>query len=318
MFHSFRAHFSGCCEGLAVRKWIASGPFRKGAIAAGVMIAAILGGHPTSAVAQERGSVDVVEYRGVVEPVEEAEIAPLFDGWLTDIHFMPGEYVEEGDLLFEFSKGERELLMEMDRAALKRARAELSRAEQALARSERLSERAVISDAELANDRLDREVAAANVQQAEIKVEMSELIMNFLNLRAPISGIISRPYVMENAYLTKDAREETRMATIAQLDPIWVVAEVPYEVYARRRGELETDRAAMNAVDLSLVLPDGSVYPHKGRYRSGGYAFDEEAQTASVWAEFPNPDHLLRPGLSVTVRSTLEPGASQGASTGAQ
>jgi RND family efflux transporter MFP subunit len=268
--------------------------------------------HGLGARADAGEAVDVAEYRGIVEAAREAEISPLFDGWLTGIRFVPGEYVREGDVLFEFSTGERALLLEMDRARLDRARAELARAEAALGRAERLSAREVIAEAERLEAAIGRDIAAANVREAELRVEMSELVMEFLTLRAPISGIISRPAVLENTYLTKDARQESGLATIAQLDPIWVVAEVPYEVYARRREELETDSEAMAALDLSLVLPDGSVYDHTGRYFSGGYRFDPETGTASVWAEFPNPDHLLRPGLRVTVRSTMAPDEAAG------
>ncbi|WP_420391745.1 efflux RND transporter periplasmic adaptor subunit [Acuticoccus sp.] len=271
--------------------------------AALLALAALPAGTP--AAAQSGVAANIAEYEGVVRAAREAEISPLFDGWLTDIHFVPGQYVEEGDLLFEFSTGERTLLLQMDQARLSRARAELARAENALERSQTLSGREVIPAVRLLEDKLNRDIAAANVREAELKVEMSQLVMRYLNLRAPISGIVSRPYVMENTYLTKEAREDTRMATIAQLDPIWLVAEVPYEVYARRRQQLMSDREAMNALDLSLVLPDGSTYAHRGRYISGGYEFDEETQTAAVWAQFPNPDHLLRPGLRVTIRSTV-------------
>ena len=68
-------------------------------------------------------------------------------------------------------------------------------------------------------------------------------------------------------------------------------------------GLFKRDEALIEGLVLSLVLPDGAVYPHAGKLVSGGYTFDEDTQKITVWGEFPNPERLLRPGLRVTVRS---------------
>jgi hypothetical protein len=57
--------------------------------------------------------------------------------------------------------------------------------------------------------------------------------------------------------------------------------------------------------EFGLVLPTGDVYPHKGRLVAASYEFNPETQTAEVTVEFPNPDYLLRPGLAVTLQSSV-------------
>jgi membrane fusion protein (multidrug efflux system) len=57
--------------------------------------------------------------------------------------------------------------------------------------------------------------------------------------------------------------------------------------------------------EFGIVLPNGDKYPHKGRLVGGSYAFNTETQTTEVTAEFPNPDYLLRPGLAVTLQSSI-------------
>jgi multidrug efflux pump subunit AcrA (membrane-fusion protein) len=96
------------------------------------------------------------------------------------------------------------------------------------------------------------------------------------------------------------------MATIKQIDPIRVRAFVPYEDYAAARAAVGLDKRVIDHVDLTLILPDGSEWQHKGRLISSGYEFEEETQRLVVWGEFPNPDLFLRPGLEVTVRSALK------------
>jgi hypothetical protein len=68
------------------------------------------------------------------------------------------------------------------------------------------------------------------------------------------------------------------MATIKQIDPIRVRAFVPYEDYAAARAAVGLDKRVIDQVDLTLILPDGSEWQHKGRLISSGYEFEEETQ----------------------------------------
>jgi multidrug efflux pump subunit AcrA (membrane-fusion protein) len=136
---------------------------------------------------------------------------------------------------------------------------------------------------------------------------MREIIIKEFSLYAPFDGIISEPFVNEGTYITKVAREASRLATVTQLDPIHVVTEVPYDIYARRHERLGSEQAMKERLVAFLVLPDGTKYPYEGKIISGAFAFDENTQKISSLAEFPNPDRLLRPGLRVTIRSMIRP-----------
>jgi len=243
------------------------------------------------------------EYEGKVEAVREAELSALFDGWLQKIHFQPGTYVEEGDLLFEFSPVEREILLPVDYARLKRAKTNLELKTIELERVEGLTGKEVYSKVKLLEAQAAKVTAEADVEEAQAKVNFTKTLIKFTKLRAPISGIISRPFVREGTYLTKAAREDAALAIIQQLDPIRVVGRIPYDVFLERRGARSSDDEALGAVSARLILPNGEVYPLEGTFVSGGFEFDEESQTIDVYAEFPNPDYLLRPGLKVKLRT---------------
>ena len=94
---------------------------------------------------------------------------------------------------------------------------------------------------------------------------------------------------------------------ITQLDPIRVVGRVPYDSHFRRAAILTTPELVMERVEVTLILPTGEKYPHVGRIVGGGHEFDSETQTIATWAEFPNPENLLRPGLNVTLHSRIKP-----------
>lgn len=264
-------------------------------------------GANTIVLAAPTDSPEVAEFEGTVVPAREAEITPLVSGWLNKINFAPGQYVREGDVLFEFNQTAQRLKTKLAEAQLAGARASLRNAEAKVARATILNSRNVVSQAELDQAEAARDLAGANVEQAEITVELQNIALKHLIQKAPFSGIMSEPLVRENGWqdVGGSGQNSLAMAIISQLDPIWIASEVPYSVYAARRKILKTDEATVNGIVLQIILPEGEIYPHEGKLVSGGYKFDEDTQMVRVWAEFANPDLLLRPGLKVTLRSRL-------------
>lgn len=253
----------------------------------------------------EQRLLDVREFKGLVRAARAADISPRFDGLIQSINFTAGDLVRKGDLLVQLLTLEQEYGLKLDKAAMAQAAAELELAEAELRRARELRDRDVNSPAALEVAVAQRDVAAARLDGARTKVEMTEIIISEFSLYAPFDGIISEPAVNVGAYITKDAREESRLATVTQLDPIHVVTEVPYDVFVSRMSELGTEEEIAKRVVLTLILPDGTEYPHKGKLISGGFAFNETTQEIASLGEFPNPDRLLRPGLLVRIRSGL-------------
>jgi RND family efflux transporter MFP subunit len=249
----------------------------------------------------QSGATISTEFAGVLVPAREAEITPLVSGWLKKIRFEPNQYVQQGDLLFEFDQENAKLLIRQDEARLKAARADLALADAELERAKQLRAQNVNSEVELLRAEARNDIAAAAVQELEASIDRQNIDLERLLQKAPFAGIMSAPMVLENGWQEKVGREDIRMATITQIDPIRVSGEIPFDNYSelhRIFGNTEDE----DAIEFSLVLPDGSDYEHKGRYVSDGHAFDADSQKINIWAEFPNPDLLLRPGLAVTVR----------------
>lgn len=250
------------------------------------------------AAAQQQPAPGVLEYKGTVAAAREVEVAPRLDGLLSKIHFTASQFVREGDLLFEFRSKDRELALALAQASLKQAEAQLRLAEVNLKNAQTLRTRNVTSEVQLLEAEAQRDIAAARTEEARTNVQLAELALSDMSLHAPISGLISRPSVKEGVYITQEARDESRLATIVQLDPIRVISQAPAALYFQRGGIVKNPEQ----FEFSLVLPTGETYPHKGRPVAASYEFNPDTQTTQLTVEFPNPDHLLRPGLAVTLR----------------
>jgi membrane fusion protein (multidrug efflux system) len=255
--------------------------------------------------AQQPPAPEVLEYKGTVAAALEGEVAPRLDGLLSKIHFTAGQFVKKGDLLFEFAARNSELALVLAQADQQQAEAQLRLAEVGLQNAQTLRSRDVASEKQLLEAEAQRDIAAAKAKQAGVNVQMAEIALAQMKLYAPISGVISRPFIREGAYITKEARDQTRLAIVVQLDPIHVVGQAPVDKYFQRGEKLTSLELAADRREFGLVLPTGDKYPHKGRLVAASYEFNPATQTVDVIAEFPNPDYLLRPGLNVTLQSLV-------------
>jgi RND family efflux transporter MFP subunit len=258
-----------------------------------------------SAPAQQQAAPEVLEYKGTLGAARQAEVAPRLDGLLLKINFTAGQLVKQGDLLFEFGSSDKELSVALAQAHLKQAEAQLRLAAVKLQNAQTLRARNVASQMQLLEAEAQRDLAAAKADEARANVGLAELALQQMKLFAPMTGIISRSLVTEGTYITKEAREQSRLATIVQLDPIRAIGQAPAAMYFQRSELHKSLAQGAEQVEFALVLPTGDKYPHKGRIVAGDYQFNPATQTVEVTVEFPNPDLLLRPGLNVTLQSSI-------------
>jgi RND family efflux transporter MFP subunit len=273
----------------------------------GAVVAVVFGFAASVSLADDKAPGSAGAFEGVVRAARVADITPRYDGLLLSLNFKAGDIVDQGQLLVQFQTDQQDYQLEIDKADVAQAASELQLAEADLDRNQKLSSRDVVSEARLQEFTSKRDVAAAKLKAATARVGMMEFIIGQFSLRAPFDGIISAPLVNEGAYVTIEASVVSPIATVTQLDPINVVIEVPYDVYVRQLAALGSQDPVGDRLEVSLVLPDGAEYAHTGKIVSDAFAFDETSQKIQSIAEFPNPDHLLRPGLHVSVRTGAQP-----------
>jgi hypothetical protein len=93
----------------------------------------------------------------------------------------------------------------------------------------------------------DRSFSVCLAWFARANTAMAEIALQPMKLYAPLSGIVSRPFIKEGAYITKEARDQSRPATVVQLDPIHVIGQAPVAMYFQRGGGAQDTRAGKRA-----------------------------------------------------------------------
>src|SRR5262245_33451914 len=129
-----------------------------------VLVSAFISPSMFTALAQtstESGK-EVREFHGIIVPARTAEVSPRYNGLLSKIYFLPGQFVEEGNLLFEFLTNDQEFAVEIDQSKLQRAEADLSTAELTLKNKQGLHAKKIISETETLQAEASRDIHQAH------------------------------------------------------------------------------------------------------------------------------------------------------------
>ena len=247
-----------------------------------------------------------MRFSGRVEPSRTVVIANHLNGVVEDLHFTGGEEVAAGDLVAVIDPREYKIALRIAQAALAEADAALRFAEDDASRQSELLARGTGSRVAALRADIARDTAAAQRDRRWAEVDAARLALDRTGVKAPIGGTISPPFVIEGSYV--EAKAGTKLAVIATLDPVRVAYHVSY---AEREQALATSGAATPAdmfanIDLTLTLPSGDTYAHKGRPLFESAAIDPETDRIVVWGVFPNPDRTLVPNLPVSVTAVFK------------
>jgi len=240
------------------------------------------------------------ELPGRTSPYLVAEIRPQVNGIIQKRLFKEGSDVKAGDLLYQIDSAPFEVAYDAAKASLGKAQANLPSIR---SRAERHKE--LLVDRAVSRQDYDDATAAVEQSKAEIEyrkteVEAARINLGYTRVTAPISGRIGRSSVTDGALVT--AYQPTSLATIQQLDPIYVdVSQSSAELLRLRRsletGQLTTD--GESGTKVRILLEDGTLYPLEGMLQFRDVTVDPATGSFTLRIVVPNPQHLLLPGMFV-------------------
>jgi membrane fusion protein, multidrug efflux system len=215
-----------------------------------------------------------------------ADIRPQVSGVIQRRMFIEGSDVKAGQQLYQIDPAPYQ-------AAYESAVATAASAKSQVERFKPLAEVNAVSKQDF-----DNAVAAA--AQNKAAADTAHINLVYTKLLSPITGRIGRSAVTEGALVT--ANQTTTLATVQQLDPIYVDVTQPSAVLLRLKRELAAGQlvaASSNEAEVQLTLEDGSNYGPRGKLQFTEVSVDETTGSVTLRALFPNPDKLLLPGMFV-------------------
>jgi RND family efflux transporter MFP subunit len=248
-----------------------------------------------------------LEATGNTAPIKSVDLVARVQGVLQSIDYKDGTLVKEGVSLFTIEPETYKLKLEQAQAAEAGAQASVKQAEADLKRQSDLVSRQAVSQATLDQSTSSRDNAQANLQQAQANTKIAAVNFGYTNVVAPFDGIVSAHLVSVGELV--GAASPTQLATIVQLDPIYVNFNVNEQDVLRVRAEAK--RRGLTASDLTQLpievgLQTEAGYPHKGKLDYAAPTINQSTGTLAVRGVLPNAERVLLPGYYVRVRVPID------------
>ncbi len=280
------------------------------------------------------------EWIGTLDGMVNAAIRAQVTGYLLTQKYSEGSFVRKGQLLFEIDPRPFQAAVDQARGQLAQANGQLAQAKAGLlqaraqlvgaeanqrrtqldedryiplakqqaitqqdldnATQNNLSSKAQVeaAKAQVETAKAQIQASTAAVQAAKAGLETAQVNLGFTRLTSPIDGIAGVAQTQVGNLVSPAGNPVT---TVSTLDPIKVnftVSEQEYLRFTRRDTPLKQ-------LDLELILGDGTVYPHKGKFAFADREVNQSTGAIQLTGLFPNPGNTLRPGQYGRVRAAI-------------
>lgn len=241
----------------------------------------------------------VYTFIGRVVAIHSVQVVPRVTAFIDSVPVKQGSEVKAGQVLFQLQKAQYQAALQSAEAQLMSAQAGFAQAQLAYQRAARLSQHGFEAQANLDQAIATRDQDQAAVLTAQATLAQAKLNLSYCTITAPIAGRIGTVTLTKGNLVTPST---PALATINQLDPIRVVFSVSYRVLVRAEQKTgATQGRIASGLTVELKLPDGAEYRYAGKIAFFNNQVNTQTGTVSIYADSPNPDHLLLPGAFVTV-----------------
>ncbi len=236
---------------------------------------------------------------GNVEAYRTVSIRSLVAGALSRIAFREGDFVQEGQLLFEIDPRPFEADMKRAQASLEKNRAQLKNAETQLKRYEDLVEKDFVTKAQYDEVKTSVDVLRSSVKADEQAVENARLQLEHAGIRAPISGKTGALAFHQGDVIK--ANDSVALVTINQIQPVLAAFTVPGNQFPEIRRSMDTEKELM--VNARPSGSTGESIPGKLEFVDN--TIDQTTGMILLKARFDNADQALWPGQFVEIALTI-------------
>lgn len=238
------------------------------------------------------------ELPGRTDAFRVAEVRPQVSGIILRRNFTEGSDVKAGDSLYQIDPATYQAAYDSAKGELVKAEAAANIAHLTVKRYAPLVGTQYVSKQEYDQSVANARQADASVIAAKAGVETARINLAYTKVSSPIGGRIGKSSVTEGALVTNG--QASALATVQQLDPIYVdVTQSSNDFMQMKQSSLQKGEGSSS---VQLLMENGQPYSEKGTLQFSDVTVDESTGSITLRAVFPNPQHMLLPGMFVRAR----------------
>src|SRR5579864_3032868 len=245
------------------------------------------------------------QFSGYLSSPKTVTVSARVSGLIEEAPFQEGAIVHAGDLLFRIDPRPFQADLDNKKAAVAQARAMAEKTRADFARSTELLKAEVIARSDYDNTKASYGEAAASLSAAYAALETSRLNLEWTDVRAPITGRISRMNVTVGNLAHGGSGQMTALTTIVSIDPLYSYINVPDSPALRyQQLALKENKSSVAGANVacSLQLENETNFPHQGVIDFVDNQVDVNTGTQQIRCVFPNPTTIMTPGLFAVTR----------------
>ena len=245
-----------------------------------------------------------LEATGSTAAVNSADLVARVNGFIETINYEDGAPVKKGDLLFTIELEPYKVKLEQAKASETSAVSSFNQAQAAFDRSAELLKNKVTTQASYDSALATRDAAQSTLDNARSNTRLAQINYDYAQVRAPFDGVVTARKVSVGTYVGGSGTP-TVLATIVQLDPIWVNFNISEQDVIRVRAALAERGATRDDVmkyKIEVALQDETDYPHVGLIDYVAPTLSTTTGTLAVRGVLQNPKNVLLPGYFVRIR----------------
>ena len=237
-------------------------------------------------------------YPAIIKGVQDVEIHPKVQGFITQINVKEGQTVSADQVLFVLDNVTYQAQVRQAQAQVNTATASLNTAKLTYENSQKLHASGVIGDYELQSSKNSYESAVAGLAAAQANLASAKEMLSFCYVKSPAAGVVgSLP--LKVGTLVSASNTLTTVSNISSMEVYFSMTEKDVLEMGKNPGGLTGAIEAMPAVKLQLA--DGTLYGMEGKVTKMSGVIDPATGSVQMIAVFQNPEKLLKSGGSATV-----------------
>jgi len=264
------------------------------------------------AVPLQQSVVPFTVLTGNTQAFNTVDLVARVEGFLTQIAYTDGAFVKKGDLLFQIDPTTYIAQVKQSQGQLAAYQAQLVQAQAEFQRQETLLRQGVSAQNTYDTAKAKRDALLADIDAQQAALAVAQVNLGYTKVEAPYDGVVTRHLISVGELV--GATAATKLATIVQLDPIYVYFNLSEQEVLSIRSNLGGKRLSLEElakIPLDIGLMNEEGFPHQGHLNYVSPEIDPTTGTVQVRGLFNNPNRDLLPGFFVRVRVPVALGAQK-------